>query len=386
MHPVEQRWPFRDELLDLAWVLFAAANLVAMAALPEWETVPFHFIWVSLTLVYGFRVWKTGRTALALGGVMLLTGVLLWREVIAGAQPPDELTEVPLMASMFVVMVWHARRRLIATGEVQRVSDDNRRLLEREKRFVQDASHQLRTPITIALGHAELLARAQPQEASTAEDAHIVVEELQRLRRLADLLLRIVGTEERRVHRPTEVHLDVMVAETVRRWMVTPRGWSLDRLDSATTIGDADQLQMAIDELIQNAVTHTRPDDRIGLEVRASAGWVDVRVKDTGTGIARGDLPRIFDRFARSETPGQERKDGLGLGLAFVHSVAASHRGSVSVESAPGAGSTFDLWLPAAANGNGRGTGSDEPERDELGGQTHDAVPIAFLSSEASAE
>ncbi|MGZ4126114.1 MAG: sensor histidine kinase, partial [Actinomycetota bacterium] len=174
---------------------------------------------------------------------------------------------------------------------------------------------------------------------------------------------------------------------TVRRWMVTPRRWSLDRLDSATTVGDADHLQMAIDELIQNAVSHTEPDDRIGLEVRTSDGWIIVRVTDTGTGIVHRDLGRIFERFARSGAPGDGRKGGTGLGLAFVRSVAESHDGSVTVESSPGHGSTFDLWIPAVrTNGHRRGAGSDEPDRDEPDAKVVAAEPIAIPSSDAFAE
>jgi signal transduction histidine kinase len=338
------RWPFRDRGLDVAWALFAAANLLAMAMFPQWETVPFHFIWVSLTLVYGFRVWRRTGTAWVLVAVMASTALLLWRDVVDQTQPPDELTEVPLMAAMFVVMVWHAQRRLGAMAEVQRVSDDNRRLLDREKRFIQDASHQLRTPITIALGHAELLARQQPDG---GEDAHILVEELQRLRRLSDLLLRIVSVEEGRVRAPSLVHLDVMIADTFRRWMtVEPRRWAIGALDSAPTFGDADQLQMAFDELVQNAVTNTEPADGITLEVVAANGSVVVRIADTGSGIPAHELDRIFERFARSDDSAVRSPGGAGLGLSFVKSVVESHGGRVSVMSTHGRGSVFDVSLP----------------------------------------
>jgi signal transduction histidine kinase len=346
MVSADRRWPFRDRLLDAAWVLFALANLVAMAAFPEWETVPFHFIWVSLTIVYGFRVWRTRGTAWVLGGVMLLTGFILWHDVEGGSQPLDELTEVPLMAAMFVAMVWHARKRLVAMHEVERVSDDNRRLLEREKRFFQDASHQLRTPITIALGHAELMAREADVERRASEDANVVVDELQRLRRLADLLLRIVGAEEPGALRRAPVHLDVLVAETVNRWMTVPRTWRVGELEAATVLADADQLQLALDELVQNAVTHTTPGDEISLAVHASDGRGVIRVTDAGTGINGGDLDRIFDRFAQADTDGR-RPGGLGLGLSFVKSVAESHGGNVTVRSAVGRGSEFELSLPA---------------------------------------
>ncbi len=150
MRPDRFEWPKRENWVDIAWVAFALANLAAMALIPTWETVPFHFIWVSLTLLYGFRVWRMRPTMWVLGAVMASTATLIWIDVTRGAQPADELTEVPLMAAMFLAMVWHARRRLAAMEEIERVSGENLRLLERERRFVQDASHELRTPITVA--------------------------------------------------------------------------------------------------------------------------------------------------------------------------------------------------------------------------------------------
>src|SRR5215471_12546012 len=139
--------------LDLAWCAFAALNLAAMQLIPTWETVPFHFIWVSLTILYGFRVWRNRPTVVVLVAVMATTAVGIYQDYVHGTQPLDELTEVPLMAAMFAAMVWHARRRLAATHEIERVSESNRRLIERQRAFIQDASHELRTPITVALGH-----------------------------------------------------------------------------------------------------------------------------------------------------------------------------------------------------------------------------------------
>src|SRR5579864_477970 len=176
------RWPWPSRRLlwiDFAWVVFVLLNLAAILAFGNWETVPFHFIWVSLTILYGFRVWRMKPTLILLGGIIVATGVLLTIDVIRRAQPVDELAEVPLMAAMFYVMVWHAQRRLAAMRKMQEISEANLRLLERERRFIQNASHELRTPITVAMGHAELLQRGS-DPGRMASDARIVVEELTR--------------------------------------------------------------------------------------------------------------------------------------------------------------------------------------------------------------
>ena len=82
-----------------------------MALWEPWETIPFHFIWVSLTLLYGFRVWRVGPMLGVLGFVIVSTGTLILYDVHVGSQLGGELTEVPLMSAMFLAMVWHARRR-----------------------------------------------------------------------------------------------------------------------------------------------------------------------------------------------------------------------------------------------------------------------------------
>src|SRR6202012_4343410 len=143
--------------VELAWAAFAAANYAAMITWPSWETIPFHFVWISLTLLYGFRVWAPRPTLIVLACVMTLTGVSIGFDAFHGIQLWGELFEVPLMAAMFLAMVWHARRRVDAQRIAEGRADKHRLLLESQERFIHDASHELRTPVTIARGHLELL-------------------------------------------------------------------------------------------------------------------------------------------------------------------------------------------------------------------------------------
>jgi signal transduction histidine kinase len=344
--PAERsQWPNRVRWFDVAWVLFSLANLEAMFLFPEWETVPFHFIWVSLTILYGFRVWKARPTLVILAFVMGLTGLSIWLDVQKGLTPLDELTEVPLMAAMFVAMVWHARRRLTAMEETERVSTENLRLLERGQRFVQDASHELRTPITVALGHAELIQRSAA-DPMIAEDAAVIADELMRLRRLADRLLLLAGSEDPEFLYPSSVDLETIVMNAVHRWTTTPRRWLLVAAEEATVMADADRLEVALDALIENAVNHTQEQDSIEVAIHRLGARAVISVRDTGSGIPATSLDHIFDRFARAD-PGRSRQaGGFGLGLSIVKAIVDAHGGEVRVISAIGAGTTFEILLP----------------------------------------
>jgi signal transduction histidine kinase len=341
-------WPPRRLWLDLVWVGFALANLVAMVLAPRWETVPFHFIWVSLTLLYGYRVWQPRVTAGLLAAVVVSTGTLLVHDVVQHAQPADELTEVPLMAAMFLAMVWHAQRRRSAMEDLRQVSDANLRLLRRQRQFIQDASHELRTPITVALGHAELVERASG-DPERAEDVRIVVDELQRLRRLADRLLLLATSEDPDFLSRSSVQVEPLLAAILQRWAPIARRWRLDPLEPAVVVGDADRLGLALDALVENAVKHTGPGDEIRLGAQRQGDLVAIVVADSGTGMPADQLEGIFARFARLDEGRSRDLGGVGLGLAIVKAIMRAHGGTVAVESTPGGGSVFQLLLPLEA-------------------------------------
>jgi signal transduction histidine kinase len=338
--------------LELAWGAFAAANLGAMWVVPAWETVPFHFIWVSLTLVYGFRVWRLEPTGWVLALVIVTTGAVLVHEVSGSFQSPDEITEVPLMAAMFMAMVWHARRRMAAIEREHQAFEENQRLLERQRQFVQDASHELRTPITIAVGHAELLVRSG-RDPELAEDASIVVDELHRLRRLADRLLLLASSADPDFLARTPTDVERLFEEASGRWAPADRRWVVDGLSAGTVLADPERLVTALDALIENAVKHTEAGDKIQLSARRERGQVVIAVADSGPGIPQDQLDPIFDRFARLDSGRSRDRGGVGLGLAIVRAIAEAHGGSVRASSAPGQGSVFEILLPGSPEPRG---------------------------------
>jgi signal transduction histidine kinase len=334
--------------VEAGWVVFALANLVAMLVWADWETVPFHFIWVSLTILYGFRVWRMGPTIGLLSAIIILTGAGLIIDIRRGLQPLDEVTEVPLMSAMFFAMLWHARRRLFAMQALQRVSDQNLRLLGSSRQFLQDASHELATPITVALGHAELIER-QAAEPGLRKDAAVISDELLRLRRLVDRLLVLAAAEHPDFLRKAPADLEPVVVEAYRRWAATPRSWKLGVIEEAEVEADAERVAAALDAVIENAVKHTDAGGLIELSLRREGSNALIRVRDSGPGIHPEDLDRIFVRFARSDRGRSRRTGGMGLGLAIAKAVLDAHGGWVRASNAAGGGAVFELALPLLA-------------------------------------
>ena len=383
-----------DGWIDLAWVVLWLLGLAGILVFERWEAIPFHLIWITFALLYSFRVRSTGSTLWVLVAMVVTTFAAIGVDVLRGAQPADELTEVPLMAAMFWVMMWHSRRHQAANAERARVSEENERLLATQRRFLQDASHQLKTPITIALGHSELLAR-NLADCQDQRDINVVVGELNRLRTLSERLLLIAASANPDFLQPEPIELDQFITDVLWRWKPTAsRHWQLGRLDEATVFADSERLGLAIDALLENAVQHTGPDDliRLGVARDEQAGLVSLVVQDTGTGIAPGDLAHVFERFATG-APSVGRR-GTGLGLALVRAVAEGHGGEVRAQSTQGLGSRFELLLPLdaaakpAAGTGGRlaaGTGaSPRPAALPAGPTSLSAGPASLKAGPAS--
>jgi signal transduction histidine kinase len=335
-------------VIDVVWTIFALANLDLMFMFPGWETIPFHLIWASLTLIYGFRTWNLAPTLWIASAILVLTAVGIAVDVVVGSEPATELTEDPLLALMFLAMAWHARRKLAAERSHSLISEHNARLLADQRRFLQDAAHQLRTPITIALGHAELLGTAVDGQ-QQAEDIDVVIGELTRLRRISERLLVIAAAADPAFLHPEPVALDQLIAELIRRWRpAAERSWRIARLDQVTVQADRERLGLALDALLENAVRHTGSNDVIQLSVIRDYPGMPARiiVADTGSGIPADQVPLIFDRFSTGRD-GQPR--GTGLGLPLVRAVARAHGGNVTVSAAMGKGSEFELTLPTSA-------------------------------------
>lgn len=359
------RWA-RRYWVELVWALFVGVNTYGILVFRDWATVPFHFIWIGLSLMYGWRVWSLRGTAVALGSVIVLTGGALLDDVQRGHQAPDELTEIPLMSLVFLAMVWYVRRAVAAREVSRRVSEHNLALLQRQRLLVQDASHVLRTPLTIALGHAEL-ARRTATDRGIRDDMDVVIEELHHLKHISDRLLTLAATQQPDFLRLVRAPVDVLVRQAWSRWSATHPQVTLGPLASTAVPFDHEQLRDAVDELINNALRHTPPRTPITVSVVDVDGGVAIRIADRGPGIPPDIQHRVFDRFAR--LGGRSLDGGLGLGLALVRAIAEAHGGNVSVQSIPGQGATLSLRLPVAV-------ATAPPPRNDIGAAPVDVEAV----------
>jgi two-component system OmpR family sensor kinase len=347
------RWIESGTRLEYAWVAFALLNLAAMLTIIElrfgqgWETVPFHFIYVSFTILYGFRAWRGRATLWGILFVTVSTGIVTAFGIQQNWEEVPEFTEVPLMSLMFLGMVYHVRRRQQAQAVAEALAAERERDLERKSVFLSDASHELLTPITIGRGHLELLQRgpgAGPAEVT--ETCDVVLGELGRMERVINRLLLLESADATAPRMFERVDVHDVVTEVFQRWRGTAeREWILSGVPCGTVAVDRDQLMLALDALVENAIQHTRPGQQIEIGAIADAGMLRIRVRDAGHGIPEAAQARVFDRFYRVDGARNRTNGGVGLGLAIVKAIAEAHGGGVTVSSREGRGSTFELRL-----------------------------------------
>src|SRR6266487_117244 len=260
------------------------------------------------------------------------------------ANPHDELGRLSLSFNQMLTELEQAHVDLVA-------------MLDAQRRFVADASHELRTPITAIRTNVEFLSRvpgARPEDRGAA--LHDVLVEMRRMEALVGDLLALArleattsaGSKRRSFrfdHLVDDVHRDALrhaTSEVEVRLGPLPEAW---------VAGDRDDLRRALWNLVDNALKYT-PEGAIDLELEVRDSHAALRVADSGIGISEAHLAHVFDRFWRA--PSVRGTAGSGLGLAITRWVAELHGGTATVESSLGQGSTFTLDLPTSAPSRGR--------------------------------
>jgi heavy metal sensor kinase len=219
------------------------------------------------------------------------------------------------------------------------------------RRFVADASHELRTPVAVIRGEADVALSAERSADEYRASLAVVLDESRRLSRLVEDLLNLARADAGRVRMQVEdFYLNELVSDCCRnaQALAGARELKLEcRAGSDLQYrGDEQLLRRLLMNLLDNAIRYTPPGGTVSAAVEPNGTAVHLRVADTGIGIAPDDASRVFERFYRASEARSREDGGFGLGLAIVKWIAESHQGSVECSSAPGRGSVFTVRLP----------------------------------------
>ncbi|MGW0187912.1 ATP-binding protein [Streptomyces sp. NPDC003362] len=288
------------------------------------------------------------RVLLAISGVALLMTIgIAW--VVAGRilkpvrlvrTAAAQLTEQDLTRRIAVV----GRDDVAALAETfNAMLDRLERAFAAQRQFVDDAGHELRTPITIVRGHLELMG---DDPAEREETIRLVTDELDRMSRIVEDLLLLAKAERPDFVTPEPVQLAELTADVyVKARTLGDRDWRLDEVADAEVELDAQRITQAMVQLAQNAVQHTAPGQTIRIGSRAGADGIELYVADSGSGVRPQDAELIFERFRRGTARRGARGSGAGLGLSIVKAIAEGHGGRVRLRPTEGGGATFVLTL-----------------------------------------
>jgi two-component system, OmpR family, sensor kinase len=306
------------------------------------------------------------RLSMGLGIPLLLVlstlgGFLLARKSL---KPVAVMTE---RAAHISVSTLHERLPVSGSGdELARLASVFNDLLgrlgasfEQQRQFIADASHELRTPVSIVSGEAELaLSREERSPDELRAALRTIREEMQGLQRIVeDLFLLARAHAGERLLSPSELYLGELCAECVRavRSLAAQKQLTVryEGTDELPLRGDEALLRRLLLNLLDNAIKHTPREGRVTVSARPVDGEYVVEVEDSGSGIPEDARARVFDRFFRAERArgAGEPLSGAGLGLAIARSIAQAHGGRLTLERSDSSGTLFRFTVPAPAVG-----------------------------------
>ncbi len=280
-------------------------------------------------------------------GVVVISMVISWFTIGKLLAPLQNLTATARSISQSDLS---QRLAVQGTDELAELSSTFNSMMDRlqsaftsQRNFINDAGHELRTPITIVLGNLEVMGETLEEQQETHE---LVIDELMRMSRIVNDLILLSKSDRPDFLQLETINLESFTQELFAKTQaLADRNWQIKLHSQGQFMGDRQRLTGAIMNLLQNAAQHTQPGDCI--ELGSHQTWQSVRfwVRDTGEGISAADQKRIFERFARAGDRGRN-SDGAGLGLAIVQAITEAHGGQIELESQLGEGSLFVLTLP----------------------------------------
>jgi len=248
-----------------------------------------------------------------------------------------------------------ARAKSIGDGNVLLIVEDrteSHRLDEMRKDFMANISHELKTPI----GAVGLLSEAMENSLDQPETLAKLLKNIRKeAKRLSSLVQDIIQLSRFQGASKVAISKHVNLVNVVRE-AIDRNSWRSEKHDVSVefesekgvvdVIGDAEMLTVAVKNLIENAIIFSNAGSSVAVVIEAGDGLAQIRVKDSGIGIAKEDLERVFERFYRADQSRSRETGGTGLGLSIVKHAALTHNGDVQLFSKPGVGSTFTLRLP----------------------------------------
>ena len=318
---------------------------------------------IDMYIVADRSAYLTGLGALLAAAALLVPLIALVaaqnvRRAVAGALHPLERVTAETRA---IGPAELETRITTPTGqaEVTEVAESINRMLERVDRahralqsFTADASHELRTPLTHLRAQVQWASADGRSEADVRESLAAMERSLDQTARLVEDLLLIARGENRQLalaHAPFELTAIVDEVREITEAMAVERDLTVTAAPSwaVWALGDGDRTRQVLLNLASNAVRYT-PSGSVTFAVHNEGARVGVSVRDTGPGIAPAHAGRVFDRFFRVDQSRSRELGGTGLGLAIARLLAELQGGTVTLDSTPGSGSCFTLWLPAA--------------------------------------
>ena len=293
-------------------------------------------------------------------GVAVAGGFVLVRRALAPVEritaKAEEITQLNLSERLPVVR---------SGDELERLSVSLNHMISRleeairgSKQFVADASHELRTPLTVMRGELEAMAQDAQLGVETREALGSVLEEVDRLAEIVEGLFALSRLDAGEAHAEwVRFDLAELAATTADQMSLLAEDKQVsvacDSASGVTVEGDRARLKQVVVNLLDNAIKYTPRGGRVSLTVRREGGYAVLDVTDNGIGIPADALGQVFKRFYRVDGSRSREGGGAGLGLSIVKSICVAHGAEVEVRSAPGAGSTFRIRQPLAADASG---------------------------------
>jgi signal transduction histidine kinase len=297
-----------------------------------------------------------GLAVLAAGAAVLALTLVLSRRILRPVEALTAAAERLAEGDLSQRVPVETRDEIGALGRAfNAMADSLARADGLRRNLVTDVAHELRTPLTNLRGYLEALRDGVAEPSPALIDS--LYEESLLLSRLVEDLQELALAEAgqlRLARAPLALGPVLSQAAASAGAQASEKGLALEVAvtpDLPAVLADRERVGQVLRNLLQNAIRHTPAGGRIGLEAGAAGAAVEVRVRDSGAGIAAEDLPYVFERFYRADRSRSRTTGGTGLGLAIVKQLVAAHGGEVTVESAPGAGSTFTFTLPVAKFG-----------------------------------